>query len=160
MNDVPHIGHAYTTIIADALARYHKICGKDVFFLTGTDEHGQKVEKAAVEKGLRPIELADRVVVRFQDLWRALNINYDSFIRTTQPIHEKGVQKIWLSGGGASLKGLAGFLSSEFKIPVELGNPWINILPEPLKEVPQLPFEESLKYTTALGLGLRGVKDL
>ncbi len=96
VNDVPHIGNAYTTIIADALARFKRLCGKDVFFLTGTDEHGQKVEKAAVEKGLEPIVLADQMVVRFRNLWKALNISFDSFIRTTQPFHEKGVQKIFL----------------------------------------------------------------
>ncbi len=95
VNDIPHIGNAYTTIIADAISRYKKLLGKDVFFLTGTDEHGQKVEKAAREKGLKPIELADQVVVRFQDLWKALNIDYDFFIRTTQPFHEKSVQKIF-----------------------------------------------------------------
>lgn len=95
VNDVPHIGHAYTTIIADALARFHRLCGHDVFFLTGTDEHGQKIEKAAAEKGLKPKELADRVVIRFKDLWRALNISYDFFIRTTEPFHEIGVQKIF-----------------------------------------------------------------
>jgi type IV pilus assembly protein PilM len=76
------------------------------------------------------------------------------------PPDGKGIAKIFLSGGGANLKGLAEFLSSELKIPVEMGNPWINILPEPLKEVPELPFEESLKYTTALGLALRGIKNL
>ena len=70
----------------------------------------------------------------------------------------KGVEKIFISGGGANLKGLADFLSSDLGIPVALGNPWINILPEPLKEVPELPFEESLKYTTALGLALRGIR--
>lgn len=74
------------------------------------------------------------------------------------PPNGKGVAKILLSGGGANLKGLADFLSLELKIPAELGNPWTNILPEPLKEVPELPFEESLKYTTALGLALRGIK--
>jgi len=95
VNDIPHIGHAYTTIIADAISRYKKLVGKDVFFLTGTDEHGQKVEKAAQEKGLKPIELADQVVVRFKDLWKALNINNDFFIRTTQPIHEENIQKIF-----------------------------------------------------------------
>jgi len=95
INDIPHIGHAYTTIIADAISRYKKLLGKDVFFLTGTDEHGQKVEKAAREKGLKPIELADQVVVRFQDLWKAFNIDYDFFIRTTQPIHEENIQKIF-----------------------------------------------------------------
>ncbi|MFX1263727.1 MAG: methionine--tRNA ligase [Promethearchaeota archaeon] len=95
VNDVPHIGHAYTTIIADALSRFKKLAGHEVFFLTGTDEHGQKIEKSAAEKGLKPIELADRVVGRFKDLWNVLNIEYDYFIRTTQPFHEKGVQKIF-----------------------------------------------------------------
>ncbi len=77
VNDVPHIGHAYTTIIADALARYQRLKGKKVFFLTGTDEHGQKIEKSAAEKGLSPQQLADQVVVRFKDLWQRLNISYD-----------------------------------------------------------------------------------
>lgn len=95
VNDVPHIGHAYTTIIADSLSRHKKMCGAEVFFLTGTDEHGQKIEKAANEKNLKPIELADRVVGRFKNLWKALNIEYDYFIRTTEDIHESGVQKIF-----------------------------------------------------------------
>lgn len=95
VNDVPHIGHAYTTIIADAISRYKKLIGYDVFFLTGTDEHGQKVEKAAEEKGMTPLELADKVVLRFKKLWEAIHISYDSFIRTTQPLHEKGVKKIF-----------------------------------------------------------------
>jgi methionyl-tRNA synthetase len=95
VNDVPHIGHAYTTIICDAISRYKKKAGYDVFFLTGTDEHGQKIEKAASEKGLTPIELADEVVVRFKKLWEALFISYDYFIRTTQPSHEKSVRNIF-----------------------------------------------------------------
>jgi len=95
VNDVPHIGHAYTTIIADAISRFKKLAGYDVFFLTGTDEHGQKVEKAASEKSLTPIELADTVVGRFKKLWKALNVSYDYFIRTTQDFHEKGVQKVF-----------------------------------------------------------------
>jgi methionyl-tRNA synthetase len=95
VNDVPHIGHAYTTVIADVLARAKKLNGYDVFFLTGTDEHGQKVQKAAADKGLPPRELADQMVVRFMDLWRALDIDYDFFIRTTMPAHERGVQKIF-----------------------------------------------------------------
>lgn len=95
VNDVPHIGHAYTTIIADAISRFKKLTARDVFFLTGTDEHGQKVEKAAVQKGLTPVELADQVVGRFKNLWEKLNISYDFFIRTTHPFHEKGVQKIF-----------------------------------------------------------------
>jgi methionyl-tRNA synthetase len=95
VNDVPHIGHAYTTIIADALTRFQKLAGKDVFFLTGTDEHGQKIEKAAAEKGLTPKALADAVVGRAQDLWKALNISHDFFIRTTMDFHERGVQKLF-----------------------------------------------------------------
>jgi methionyl-tRNA synthetase len=95
VNDVPHIGHAYTTVIADALARFKRLEGREVFFLTGTDEHGQKVEKAAKAKGLKPIELANQVVTRFKDLWKTLNISYDFFIRTTQPFHEETVQKIF-----------------------------------------------------------------
>ena len=95
VNDVPHIGHAYTTIIADALARFQKLAGKDVFFMTGTDEHGQKIEKAAAERGLTPKALADSVVGRAQDLWKALEISHDFFIRTTMDFHEKGVQKLF-----------------------------------------------------------------
>jgi len=95
VNDIPHIGHTYTTIIADVLNRFQKLSGNKVFFLTGTDEHGQKVEKAATERGLKPIELADQVVERYKDLWKDLNISYDFFIRTTEPFHEKGVQKIF-----------------------------------------------------------------
>jgi methionyl-tRNA synthetase len=107
VNDVPHIGHAYTTIIADALARFQKLAGKDVFFMTGTDEHGQKIEKAAAERGLTPKALADSVVGRAQDLWRALDISHDFFIRTTMDFHEKGVQKLFqaLLDTGAIYKG-------------------------------------------------------
>lgn len=95
VNDVPHIGHAYTTIIADALARFQKLLGREVFFLTGTDEHGQKIEKAAAERGVTPRELADKVVVRSLELWKALDIEYDFFIRTTMDAHERGVQKLF-----------------------------------------------------------------
>ncbi len=95
VNDVPHIGHAYTTIIADAAARFKKMMGHDVFFLTGTDEHGQKIEKAAAARDIQPIELADQMVSRFKDLWEALGIEYDAFIRTTQPHHEKVVQTLF-----------------------------------------------------------------
>jgi methionyl-tRNA synthetase len=91
VNDVPHIGHAYTTVACDMLARYKRARGYEVFFLTGTDEHGQKVEKAAQAKGETPLELADRVVKRYQALWDKLNISHTDFIRTSQERHKKGV---------------------------------------------------------------------
>ncbi len=93
VNDVPHIGHAYTNVAADAVARYHRLKGEEVFFLTGTDEHGQKIEKASKEQGYAsPKELADRVVVRFRKLWEVLNISNDDFIRTTEERHEEVVK--------------------------------------------------------------------
>jgi len=94
VNDIPHIGHAYTTIAADILARYHRLIGYDVFFLTGTDEHGQKVEKAAGEKGRSPKEHADLLVENFKAIWNRLNITNDAFIRTTDVNHMKTVQGI------------------------------------------------------------------
>ncbi len=94
VNDVPHIGHAYTTILGDVLARYHRLLGVPTFFLTGTDEHGQKVQRAAEAAGISPKEQADRTVVRFQELWRRLGITNDDFIRTTEPRHVKVVQAI------------------------------------------------------------------
>ncbi len=95
VNDVPHIGHAYTTVAADVIARYKRLDGFDVFFLTGTDEHGQKVEKAAAEKNETPIELADRVVQRFSGLWEKLNISNNDFIRTTEERHRKVVRTLF-----------------------------------------------------------------
>ena len=92
VNDVPHIGHAYTTIAADILARHNRMKGNPVFFLTGTDEHGQKVEKAAGEKGRTPKEHADMLVGNFMELWRKLNISNDAFIRTTDINHIRTVQ--------------------------------------------------------------------
>jgi len=94
VNDSPHIGHSYTTIAADVLARYHRAEGRDVRFLTGTDEHGIKIVNAAADKNLAPRQLADEVVVRFQELWAELNISNDDFIRTTEPRHEKRVGEI------------------------------------------------------------------
>ena len=95
VNDVPHIGHGYSTIIADTLARYKRLTGHDVLFLTGTDEHGQKVEKAAREKGLSPQEHADLMVGPWKELWAKLKVSYDDFIRTTQERHVKAVQHIF-----------------------------------------------------------------
>ena len=94
MNDVPHIGHAYTTVAADILARYNRLKGKEVFFLTGTDEHGQKVEKAAQEKGKTPKEHADSMAENYKRLWLKLNIRNDAFIRTTDTEHISIVQSI------------------------------------------------------------------
>lgn len=90
-----HIGHCYTTIIADSIARYQRLKEKDVFFLTGTDEHGQKIENKAKEKGVTPKEYVDEIVENAKDLWKSLGISYDKFIRTTDEYHEKAVQKIF-----------------------------------------------------------------
>jgi methionyl-tRNA synthetase len=92
VNDIPHIGHAYTTIAADVLARYKRLAGYEVYFLTGTDEHGQKVERTAQQLGEDPQSLADRVMTRFKDLWTRLNISYNDFIRTTEPRHKEAVK--------------------------------------------------------------------
>ena len=94
VNDKPTIGHAYTTIAADVLARFGRSAGRDVRFLTGTDEHGVKIYKAAQAKGLGPRELADEVVQHFRDCWAELNVQYDDFIRTSEPRHERRVQEI------------------------------------------------------------------
>lgn len=92
VNDVPHIGHAYTTVIADVLARFHKLFGEDTYFLTGTDEHGQKVQEAATKRGYQPQAHVDELVKRFEAAWAELNIQNDFFIRTTMPFHKKVVQ--------------------------------------------------------------------
>ena len=94
VNAAPHIGHSYTTVAADALARYRRLKGHDVFLLTGTDEHGQKIAQAAAAAGQNPQAFVDGVVQHFQGLWRLLDIRYDDFIRTTQPRHEQAVQRI------------------------------------------------------------------
>lgn len=90
-----HIGHCYTTIIADALARYKRLTGYDVFFQTGTDEHGEKIEKKAKEVGVTPKEYVDKIIEDAKDLWASLGISYDYFIRTTDKDHEEAVQKIF-----------------------------------------------------------------
>ncbi len=94
VNDKPHIGHAYTTMLADMLARSHRLLGHDTWFLTGTDEHGQKVQEAAEKRGVPPQEHVDTMVKRFEELWERLEITHDDFIRTTQPRHTKIVQEI------------------------------------------------------------------
>lgn len=90
-----HIGNTYTTVAADAIARFKRLQGYDVMFLTGTDEHGQKLERIADENGVKPIEYIDGVVAGIKELWKLMNISYDKFIRTTDDYHEKAVQKIF-----------------------------------------------------------------
>lgn len=95
VNDVPHIGHAYTTVAADVLARWHRAGNDDTWFLTGTDEHGQKIQTSAEARGITPKELCDEVVQNFMSLWKTLNITNDDFIRTTDERHEKVVQAVF-----------------------------------------------------------------
>lgn len=95
VNDVPHIGHAYTTIAADALARWNRLCGRRVYFLTGTDEHGVKVQRAAEQKGVTPQAMADQNAQSFKALWPRLNVANDDFIRTTEPRHVQGVLELF-----------------------------------------------------------------
>ncbi|HCX68937.1 MAG TPA: methionine--tRNA ligase, partial [Rhodobiaceae bacterium] len=95
VNDVPHIGHAYTTLACDVLARFKRLDGYDVMFLTGTDEHGQKVEKAAAAAGVTPQTFTDRVSQNFRDLCEHMNYSNNQFIRTTEPRHAQACQDIW-----------------------------------------------------------------
>jgi methionyl-tRNA synthetase len=95
VNDVPHIGHAYTTLACDTIARFARLEGRRVWFLTGTDEHGQKVEKAAGAAGIEPQAFTDQVAERFRDLARRMQITNDDFIRTTEARHKVGVQTLW-----------------------------------------------------------------
>ena len=90
-----HIGHTYTTVAADAIARYKRVTGYDVMFLTGTDEHGQKIQNVAKEKGLHPKEFLDGVVAEIQKLWETMEISYDKFIRTTDDYHERRVSELF-----------------------------------------------------------------
>lgn len=102
VNDAPHVGSACTTIFADVLARYHRLIGQKVFFLTGTDEHGAKIAQSAAKKGLSPKEFCDSIAPRFKEAWKKLNISHDFFIRTTSPKHKKVVadfiEKIYKNG--------------------------------------------------------------
>ena len=102
VNGAPHIGHAYTSVAADVLARWQRLDGHEVFFLTGTDEHGQKVEKAAEAAGVAPQLFADRVAADFRDMADVMGISYDDFIRTTEPRHKDACAELWrrLEAGG------------------------------------------------------------
>jgi methionyl-tRNA synthetase len=95
VNDLPHIGHTYTTVVADAFARFRRLCGDDVYFLTGTDEHGQKIERAARQRGMEPIALADQVVENYHRVWPQIAISHDDFIRTSEDRHRAGVEELF-----------------------------------------------------------------
>jgi methionyl-tRNA synthetase len=95
VNASPHLGGTYTTLVADTIARYKRMMGFDVKLLSGTDEHGQKIERAARQQGVRPQELADRVAARYQELWKLLGVEYDEFIRTTEPRHDTSVADLY-----------------------------------------------------------------
>jgi methionyl-tRNA synthetase len=113
-NGTPHIGHAYEAIATDAIARFERLDGKDVFFLTGTDEHGLKIKQTAQREGLTPRELADRNSARFRDMAAALNLSNDDFIRTTEPRHYRSSEEIWRrmqATGDIFLKKYAGWYS-------------------------------------------------
>ena len=107
VNARPHIGHAYTTIACDAIARRQRMLGSDTFFLTGTDEHGQKIERSAAEAGITPQQLTDGIAGEFRGLWDRMGISYDDFIRTTEPRHKRGVQEMFrrIRGNGYIYKG-------------------------------------------------------
>src|SRR3989338_11574203 len=95
VNAAPHLGHAYSTIVADTIRRYKKMRGYDAFLLTGTDEHGQKVERSAKAAGLSPQQFADQVSALFREQWRKVGIEFDSFFRTTEERHAAAVRKIF-----------------------------------------------------------------
>ena len=113
-NGAPHIGHAYEAIATDALARFQRLDGKDVFFLTGTDEHGQKMIQTAQKEGMTPLDLATRNAARFMEMDQRLNVSYDRFIRTSESVHHKATQKIWTrmtANGDIYLDSYAGWYS-------------------------------------------------
>src|SRR5271168_320660 len=95
VNARPHIGHAYSTIVCDILARRNRLLGHDTWFLTGTDEHGQKIERSAKAAGKSPQLFADEVSAQFRALWDRMDLSYDDYIRTTEPRHKRGVQKLF-----------------------------------------------------------------
>ena len=94
VNSRPHIGHAYTTILVDALRRFRRLFGQDTFFLTGTDEHGQKIVESAIDSGISPKAFVDRISKDFIEMWSSLHVEYDQFIRTTAVEHKSSVQQI------------------------------------------------------------------
>src|SRR5947207_15287740 len=95
VNASPHLGGTYTTIVADTIARYKRMMGFDVKFFCGTDEHGVNIERAAKKQGIQPKELADRVYLQYQDLWKLLGIENDEFVRTTEQRHHTSVRELY-----------------------------------------------------------------
>ena len=115
-NGPPHIGHAYEAIATDAIARFERLDGKDVLFLTGTDEHGLKMKQTAAREGVSPRELADRNSARFREMVAALNLSNDDFIRTTEPRHYEACVALWkrmaaTNNGDIFIKNYAGWYS-------------------------------------------------
>ncbi|HEY9723902.1 MAG TPA: class I tRNA ligase family protein, partial [Oscillatoriaceae cyanobacterium] len=142
-NAPPHIGHAYEKIAADAIARYHRLRGAEVFFLTGVDEHGVKIEKAASAEGLSPTEFVDRITPQFKSTWANLGVAYDRFIRTTDDYHERVVAEVFqrlLDKGDivkATYEGLYCVGCEEFKNERDLVEgkcPQHDVAPEPFSE--------------------------
>lgn len=128
VNARPHIGHAYTTIAADVIARRHRLLGDDTFFLTGTDEHGQKIERSAAAAGIPPQQFADQVSAQFQSLWKRMGITNNDYIRTTESRHRKGVQRLFSllqQNGYIELRSYTGqyCISDETFVDVPVGAP-------------------------------------
>ncbi|GGA54673.1 methionine--tRNA ligase [Edaphobacter acidisoli] len=128
VNARPHIGHAYTTIAADVIARRHRLLGDDTFFLTGTDEHGQKIQRSAEAAGIAPQQFADEVSDSFRNLWKRMGITNDDYIRTTEPRHKAGVQKLFRTlqeNGYIELRSYTGqyCISDETFVDVPVGAP-------------------------------------
>ena len=127
VNARPHIGHAYTTIACDTIARRQRMMGFDTYFLTGTDEHGQKIERAAQAAGKTPQQLTDEVSAEFRSLWDRMGLTYDDFIRTTSDKHEQGVQALWrrIRDNGYIYKGhYTGQYCVFDELYVDVGWPW------------------------------------
>ncbi len=141
VNAEPHIGHTYTTVAADCIARFYRMNGYDVFFLTGTDEHGQKIYEASQKEGITPIELADRISEVFKNMWKRINISYDRFIRTTEKQHQEVVKKVFkiLLEKGELYKGeYKGFYCIHCESYVNIENKESPVCPDcnrPVKEI-------------------------
>ncbi len=160
-SSIPVCGKIFTKAIAKNLAISFKEAEK-IKIKYGLQDKSEIVIKNKIERKIEKRKLFEILTPAMTDMIEQIK-KYLTYYQT-HASHEhlgpnhKGVRKIFLCGGGANMKGICEFLSRELKIPVELGNPWINILPEPKKEIPEIPFEESLRYATVLGLALRGIE--